>query len=300
MKVTDFWWDPAGPRRAPDYDELLAEVLKRRPTLAMPTIAVIGNYARFKGSALYKIAHTSGLFRTIDFNNLLDSSISDPMTALLKWSPFGGHVISDRHRSRIPAEVRVLNDTHFDSAKPNVQANFALAAGYDSRIDPFSSEGYAVVKSEGNGYHDGKITRLPLSELPDGKVCERLIDNTIGDHLIFDIRLVCVLGHPALAYVKFRERFRRFENSNMVVKVVSPCDVLSDDEVSICQRFCASIGLDYGELDILRDGSKGRIYVVDANNTPAGPPKGLSPTDRSMAIRILAGAVRQKVFNLPC
>jgi hypothetical protein len=31
------------------------------------------------------------------------------------------------------------------------------------------------------------------------------------------------------------------------------------------------MGLDYGELDVLRDADDGRLYVVDVNTTPFGP-----------------------------
>jgi hypothetical protein len=32
------------------------------------------------------------------------------------------------------------------------------------------------------------------------------------------------------------------------------------------------MGLDYGELDAVRDAASGRLYVLDVNNTPFGPP----------------------------
>jgi glutathione synthase/RimK-type ligase-like ATP-grasp enzyme len=48
-------------------------------------------------------------------------------------------------------------------------------------------------------------------------------------------------------------------------------DVLHDDEIAKIRTFCREMGLDYGELDVLRDNRDGRIYIVDVNNTPAGP-----------------------------
>lgn len=52
-------------------------------------------------------------------------------------------------------------------------------------------------------------------------------------------------------------------------------DFFSDDEATLLLRFAEQIGLDYGELDVVRDGEGGLIYVVDANRTPVRP-KGLS------------------------
>jgi hypothetical protein len=39
------------------------------------------------------------------------------------------------------------------------------------------------------------------------------------------------------------------------------------------------IGLDFGELDLLRDRADGRIYVVDVNPTVNGPTVVLSASD---------------------
>ena len=44
------------------------------------------------------------------------------------------------------------------------------------------------------------------------------------------------------------------------------------------------MGIDYGELDILRDNNDGRIYIVDANNTPSGPPNGLTDVQECLAL----------------
>lgn len=299
MAKLDFWWDEDDVRPSPNFDALLTVVQARRPALKAPTIAVIGSFKHFLGSALQKAASRTKLIRIVDFNELSDSDISSPQTALLRWSPRAGHLISSRHMARIPPSVRVLNGSDLDTTKPNVEAVFARVAGYDVRLDPRVDEGYAVIKSNMNGAHDGRIVKLPLAVAEADTVCERLIANTIADH-IFDIRVPFVLGHPILGYVKFRERGRRFENSNACVKLVAPPEVLTDDEIDICRRYCGAAGLDYGELDILRDGDKGKIYVVDVNNTPAGPPKGLSESDRATALRLIAVALRQHLFNLAC
>ncbi|MDB5577164.1 MAG: hypothetical protein JWR80_2340 [Bradyrhizobium sp.] len=299
MAKNDFWWDGAEAYQPVAFDSLLDQVLKRRPALDVPTIAIVGNALRFRGSALHKIAHRTGLLRTVDFDELPDDRIRSPGVALLRWSPFDGHTTADRLRARIPQDVRVLNDTGLDTGKHNVEAHFAAAAGYGTAVDAATGSGFAVVKSGTNGRHDGRVVRLPLPGLDPLSVCQKLIDNSLGDH-IFDLRIPFVLGNPVFAYVKFRERSRRFENANASVKLVTPADVLTDQEIAVCQRLCQSIGLQYGELDILRDGDRGRIHVVDVNNTPAGPPAGLAPTDRMAAMRMIAVAFRRHVFDLPC
>ena len=51
-----------------------------------------------------------------------------------------------------------------------------------------------------------------------------------------------------------------------------------------------NLGLDYGEIDVLRDRNEGKIYIVDVNNNPAGPPEPISALDGNLAIVRLAEA----------
>jgi len=299
MAKVDFWWDQPDKSPPVNYGSYVAEVLRRRPAISLPTIAVVGSFLLFQSSALWKSIGRTGVIRTMAFSDLPDEDIGDRATALLRWTPYGGRAASAWHRRRIPDNIRVLNDA-LDSDKVNVEANFADAAGYGSFIDPTTSDGLAVAKSRINGRHDGRVFRTPFTPEEDpSTVYQRLIDNSLGDH-VFDLRMPFVLGNPLFAYIKVRERSRRFENSNAHVSMVLPCEVLTDEEIGVCRRFCSGIGLDYGELDILRDGAGGRMYVIDVNDTPAGPPKGLSLGDRNMALRLIALGFRRHVFNLPC
>ena len=52
--------------------------------------------------------------------------------------------------------------------------------------------------------------------------------------------------------------------------------------------FCRTIGLDMGEIDVLRDNATGRIYIVDVNSMPFGPPKPISLKDGLRAITLYA------------
>ena len=54
----------------------------------------------------------------------------------------------------------------------------------------------------------------------------------------------------------------------------------------------ARIGLDYGELDVLRDDASGLVYVVDANRTPIRP-RGLARADEDAAFGPLAEGLRE-------
>lgn len=70
--------------------------------------------------------------------------------------------------------------------------------------------------------------------------------------------------------------------------------MFADAEQGALLEFCARIGLDYGELDVLRDNDSGTIYVVDANRTPIRP-RGLTKADEDAAFGPLAEALRARL-----
>jgi glutathione synthase/RimK-type ligase-like ATP-grasp enzyme len=83
---------------------------------------------------------------------------------------------------------------------------------------------------------------------------------------------------------------QRFSNENTSAELHETGTVLTTAEVERLLRFCAFIGLDYGELDVLRDKVDGRIYVVDVNSTPDGPPNHLSGPQSEIALARLGAA----------
>jgi hypothetical protein len=74
------------------------------------------------------------------------------------------------------------------------------------------------------------------------------------------------------------------------VAVRRPDDVLSASEQEQLLHFAEAIGLDYGELDVVRDNASGLIYAVDANRTPIRP-RGLQRRDEDAAFGPLAEAL---------
>lgn len=57
------------------------------------------------------------------------------------------------------------------------------------------------------------------------------------------------------------------------------------------------IGLDFGELDIIRDNADGGIYIIDVNKTPWGPPNHILPWQEDRCIEDLAGAFEESFLN---
>jgi hypothetical protein len=186
----------------------------------------------------------------------------------------------------------VLNVRCTDISKVAVEHASVAVFGYGLSVDPTIHQGLCVEKSDNNGTHDGREIVAPIPHLAvrEDKVYQRIVNNVTQAGEVEDLRVV-VFGRDApLAYRKFRSRTDRFSNINTRVELVLISDVLDAGEQSQVLAFCEELGLDFGELDILRDRDDGRIYVVDANPTPSGPPNHLGADDQRRALELMTRA----------
>jgi hypothetical protein len=136
-----------------------------------------------------------------------------------------------------------------------------------------------VRKSNVNAAHDGKVIIGPISDAEYVREHQEYVYsvhvNNIEGDTVSDLRLPW-FGHLSpLLYRNQRPVSARFANRNTLASLESTSAHLSECEVSEIGEFCRAFGLDYGELDCLRDYDSGRIYIVDVNKTPCGPPNAL-------------------------
>lgn len=193
------------------------------------------------------------------------------------------------------SRTRVVNLRCRDISKHHVERIHQAVFGYGAEVDPRAHVGPCVRKSDANAAHDGVILHAPLGAIEPGYVYQRVIDNSTGDGYVCDIRVPFIGGEVPFCYLKRRPIERRFDNKNTAVRLQSVEQSFSREEVERLQRFCMAIGLDYGELDVLRDNGDGRIYVVDVNNTPDGPPNHLAAAEADEALDRMA-ATFARVF----
>lgn len=144
-----------------------------------------------------------------------------------------------------------------------------------------------VLKSDENAAHDGKVIKgeESLSGEFKGSVIQNLIDNRLNENEVLDIRVPVIGGSIPFAYLKVRPISIRFSNQNSRCSIVMVDTVFSKKEVSQIIEFARLNNIDYAELDILRDANSKDIWIVDVNNTPAGPPNGLHKIEKNLAIR---------------
>ncbi len=194
-------------------------------------------------------------------------------------------------------ELRVLNMNCNDVSKKRVSAVFEEIFGYSTSVDPGTYSGKCVMKSDWNGLHVGEVIDCPTEVRRDGFVYEKLINNEVGDGFVQDIRVPIFGSTIPFVYLKSRpvqERLvdRSHTLSKTVMAEVSDC--LTNEEIKNVHQFCERLGLDYGEIDILRDRDDQKIYIVDVNNDPSGPPVPISGEYPLPAIVRLAQAFESK------
>jgi len=192
-----------------------------------------------------------------------------------------------------PLHSRAFNFGCVDITKSRVAQVFEEVFGYPLAVDPTQGSGLAVEKGEANGVHDGRLVWLPTRARP-GKSYQRLVDN-VEDGLAVDLRTPFVGGKPVMVFIKRRPVADRFANHNASVTLAKPRDVFSADEIEKLSAFARAMGLDWGGLDVLRDGPSGRLYVVDVNKTDMGPPIALPFLHKLAAVARMGRALRRLV-----
>lgn len=151
-----------------------------------------------------------------------------------------------------------INRNFKDSSKSNVEKHFKKVFGYGTFIDP-KGTGKAVIKSEINARHDGRIVKLPYP-LEKGEICQKFIDTGLLEY-----RAV-IVGGKVGCWIK-KDKTELFSNRNCVFTTLQAESYATIEERAKIAEFCTSIGLDYGEIDVLRDE---KMYIIDVNHCPGG------------------------------
>ncbi|MDA3883170.1 MAG: hypothetical protein PF481_07780 [Bacteroidales bacterium] len=188
----------------------------------------------------------------------------------------------------------VVNFNSRDISKVYVDTVFTNVFGYSTCVNPTEYSGSIVQKSDTNALHDGVILQGPLQKIVDGSVYQILIDNRYSSDLVVDMRVVVVRNILPFVYIKYRDISERFKNTTVKTEVRQTIEVLSEQEIELLQTFCNNIHIDFGELDVLRNNDDGKVYVVDVNNTPQGPPAHTSKKDAEYALDTIAKAFQEE------
>lgn len=190
-----------------------------------------------------------------------------------------------------PQVARHFNFGGADISKSRVARVFGEVFGYPLALDPEVHVGPALEKGEANGAHDGRIVDCPRVARP-GKVYQHLVDTVGEDGLHRELRTHVVGGSVVAVWEKRRLAAERFLPPNVSAARRAPETVFTVEERDRIGRFAQAMGLDWAGLDILRDRRDGRIYIVDANKTDAGPIIALTLREKLASTATLAAALR--------
>ena len=230
-------------------------------------------------AVLYKICHFLG-YRITD-------NVERKADLILNWEdctfrrPYAALEDLDRRQP-------VLNLRCRDISKRKVEAVHQAVFGYGLEVNPRKFVGRCVKKSDDNATHDGRIIQCPVKDTDERAVYQRVVNNSRDGQFVEDIRVPVFGSTIPFCYRKVRPVGDRFSNQNSSANVCEVSEVLSAGEVSLLVRFCHEMGLDYGEVDVLRDVDDGKVYIIDVNNTPFGPPNHLDKRSAASAIKRLS------------
>jgi hypothetical protein len=239
-------------------------------------------------SILWKISKLLGLRVT--------SRREEPHRVAILWQD-STYVDEPSRRLASALPERVINGGLHDISKRTLGAHFAKVFGYDLTVDPTTFHGRCVMKSDLNATHDGRVIDCPVPKLEQGVVYQRLIDNRCEPDMVVDLRVPVLNQQIPFVYMKYRPVSSRFSNTNSRVELRESHELFSTAELEQIRALARAMSVDVGEFDVLRDADSQRLYVVDINKTPWGPPNHLPFRDQVRAMRMLSAAFEREFLR---
>lgn len=264
------------------------------PEQPLPGTSSYNGSQAYKGAVVYKLCRLLGYGITTKAPQRYHIDALDPYDVVFKYQR--GTYFPSLSNSQFEPED-VINGNCSSISKHAVNASFEEVFGYPLAVDPKNYEGEILVKSNLNSVHDGHVVQGPLdpSELQPEQTYQRVIDNTAGNGRVLDYRVPIHGNRIPLVFLKYRSTDSRFVSESTYATFKEPGEVFSEEERQNMLQLAARMGVDFGELDVLRDREDGRIYVVDVNPTPWGPPRGLSESERKEALTLLGRTFEQLI-----
>lgn len=188
----------------------------------------------------------------------------------------------------LSSKMPVLNLYNDNILKTYIEEFFYETFGYRTRVDPQLHQGKAVCKSEYNATHSGTIVDCPVDVPEKDCIYQVIIHNRTAEGCFEDISVPVIGRTIPFVYIKLKEENARFETRAQKVFLEETEKYISKEEQEKILKFASFIGLDFGEIDVLRNRTDSKLYIVDVNNTPYGPPANLPGSDAKYAIQMLA------------
>jgi hypothetical protein len=249
-------------------------------------VYVYGNYQHFQKSTTYFMLRKAGVEISNKLNGKYDVGIYwDPRMDINKQTP---------KLKQNGKKIRLINLFLVDTAKGFVAESFETHFGYGYKVDPMTFNGYCISKHNGNGTKSCFFLKCPIdaNDIFKDHSYQKIIDYTDkkDPNTLYELRIPIVGGIIPCILFKTRNRGLRFTSKNRSIQIVNPLKYLTEDECNKIITYCRYIGLEMGEIDVLRSHEDGNIYIIDVNNTSWWPPNKLGDIDRNIVLNLMWNA----------
>jgi hypothetical protein len=281
------------PREAVDFayfgDEASYLQKKNVPPLKF---YIYGNYPHFEKATAYFMLRKAGA----NFVNKFDRN------ADIGWF-WDSQIKLDKKTDKtfdFTKELRFLNYFLVNTSKEFVAKSMEEHFGYTFKINPRTFNGYCIAKHNGNGTKSCFFLKCPINadEVFHDHCYQKIINysNKSDSSTLYELRVPIFKNIIPFTFFKTRNKGLRFTSKNRSMEIVPATAHLSEQECQDIIMYCRRIGLEYGEIDILRSDDDGKIYIIDVNNTPWWPPNKLGDIDRNIALNMMWNALIQGFF----
>ena len=249
-------------------------------------VYIYGNYAHFQKSTTYFMLRKAGVQMSNKLNGKYDVGIYwDPRMDINKQTP---------KLKQNGKKIKLINLFLVDTAKGFVAESFETHFGYGYKVDPTTFNGYCISKHNGNGTKSCFFLKCPIeaNDIFKDHSYQQIIDYTDkkDPDTLYELRIPIVGGIIPCVLFKTRNRGLRFTSKNRSIQIVSPLKYLTEQECHKIITYCRYIGLEMGEIDVLRSHEDGQIYIIDVNNTSWWPPNKLGDIDRNIVLNLMWNA----------
>jgi hypothetical protein len=248
-------------------------------------VGICGAYGHFENSPLYF------MFKKMQITVL--KNIRDNPDIIIVWDPYNKIKKNKKKRALLDQYGKGKKKVNFKlkgTGKKTITELFDQMFSQKLSINPLTHSGVCVAKHNDNGTKSCIYMTCPMNaeNLFENHVYQKIIDfkHPEDDGILCELRVPIFNGIIPFVFFKERARGLRFTAKNRKVEIANVNDHLTLDEVEEIRNYCKKLGLEYGDLDILRDSKDGKIYIIDVNDTPWWPPNKLFNRERNMALNL--------------
>ena len=162
------------------------------------------------------------------------------------------------HKGWINGECKNVEKWYVDQV-------FTEVFGYSSFIDPTKS-GICIKKNIQQCTKSAELIVTPCM-IENGFIYQKYINNVVNGHR--EVLRLVIAKKDIMIHTKIMQGLVR-DGAEHCIDVIVDWDkkLLSKDEKEKTILLCEKMGMEWGELDALRD-SDGKLYIIDVNNIPA-------------------------------